>query len=49
MSDDTECAIAIVHRVMTELSPLKKARRMTVCGSLTDGESYIQVVSFEPS
>ena len=31
------------------ISSKEKQRRMTVCGSLCDGKSCIQVVSFEPS
>lgn len=44
---------AIVHGVVTELSPMKKSKKdertKYFCGALSDGKSCVRVVSFEPS
>lgn len=49
----TECHNAIIHGVVTELSPVKKSKkdkkRKYFCRAMSDGESSVPVVSFEAS
>ena len=53
VGDVKECGSAIVHGVVTDLSPVKKSKKdekmRYFSGQLSDDKSCVRVISFEPS